>query len=215
MVRPTRNIDQQLIEAGRALLAETGCRGFSIRELTDAAGVNLGMFHYHFKTRDNFLAVVLQNVYEEMFASLTFQAHADRAHLENLRAAVNVLGRFSRDNRLLLRRLMADMMAGEAIAQQFFRNNVPRHLGVMAGLIADAQRADELPPMAIFQAMSFIAGAVAMPIMMATALQHEGFAPPPLMANLDNDVLSDVAIAQRVDMALYGLQLATKRPAYD
>jgi AcrR family transcriptional regulator len=209
MTRPTRNIDQQLLEAGRKLLLQTGVSGFSIRQLTETAGVNLGMFHYHFKTRENFLSLVLQNLYEEMFAQLEFQAHAERPPLENLRAAVNVLGRFMRDNRLLLRRLMPDAISGEPIARRFFHTNFPRHLEVMTALVREVQRAGLLRPLPLFQAMSFIAGAVAMPILMATALQEEGFAPPSLTANLDADVLSDAAIAQRVDMALKGLQAET------
>lgn len=206
MPRPSRNIDQLLIDTARELLPETGARDFSIRQLTERAGVNLGMFHYHFKTRENFLSIVLQGVYEDMFTQLTFQAKADRATLENLRAAVNVLGRFLRDNRHLLRRLMPDAMAGEPIARQFFRSNFPRHLAVMAQLVGEAQRSGVLRPLPLFQAMSFVGGAVAMPIMMATAAQAEGFVPPMISSNLDEDVLSDRAISQRVDMALKGLQ---------
>ncbi len=210
MPRPSRNIDQLLIDTGRALLPETGARDFSIRQLTERAGVNLGMFHYHFKTRENFLSIVLQGVYEEMFAQLTFQAHVERPPLENLRAAVTVLGRFLRDNRHLLRRLVPDAMAGEPIARQFFRTNFPRHLGVMAELVGEAQRTGILRRLPLFQAMSFIGGAVAMPIMMATAAQAEGFIPPLLTGDLDEDVLSDRAIAQRVDMALKGLQAGSE-----
>ena len=206
MVRPSRNIDQLLIDTGRALLPETGARDFSIRQLTDRAGVNLGMFHYHFKTRENFLSILLQGLYEEMFAQLTFQAKAERPPLENLRAAVNVLGRFLRDNRLLLRRLMPDAIAGEPIARKFFHSNFPRHLAVMAQLVGEAQRSGVLRPLPLFQAMSFVGGAVAMPIIMATAAQTEGFVPPMISGNLDEDVLSDRAISQRVDMALKGLQ---------
>lgn len=206
MVRPSRNIDQLLIDTGRALLPETGARDFSIRQLTDRAGVNLGMFHYHFKTRENFLSILLQGLYEEMFAQLTFQAKAERPPLENLRAAVNVLGRFLRDNRLLLRRLMPDAIAGEPIARKFFHSSFPRHLAVMAQLVGEAQRSGVLRPLPLFQAMSFVGGAVAMPIIMATAAQAEGFVPPMISGNLDEDVLSDRAISQRVDMALKGLQ---------
>ncbi len=204
MSRPSRNIDQLLIETGRELLPETGCRDFSIRQLTERAGVNLGMFHYHFKTRENFLSIVLQGLYEEMFSQLTFQAQAERAPLENLRAAVNVLGRFMRDNRLLFRRLMPDALAGEPTAQSFLRRNIPRHLGVIAGLVGETQRAGTLRALAPLQAITFIAGAVAMPIMMATAMQEQPV-PPPMMGDVDADVLSDAAIAQRVDMALIGL----------
>ena len=49
MARPSQNVDQRLLEAGLALLPQTGCAGLSVRRLADHAGVNLGMFHYHFK----------------------------------------------------------------------------------------------------------------------------------------------------------------------
>ena len=68
----------------------------------------------------------------------------------------------------------------DATAREFLQRNFPRHLGVMAGLVGEAQRAGDLRPLPLFQAMSFIAGAVAMPIMMATALQEQSFAPLPL-----------------------------------
>ena len=44
-----------------------------------------------------------------------------------------------------------------------------------------------------------------MPIMMATAMQVEGFVPPTISGNLAEDVLSGRAIHPRVDMALKGL----------
>ncbi|MBM4263369.1 MAG: TetR/AcrR family transcriptional regulator [Deltaproteobacteria bacterium] len=210
MTRPSRNIDRLLIDTARELLPHMGCRGFSIRQLTERAGVNLGMFHYHFKTRDNFLSIVLQGVYEEMFSRLSFQAHAERAPVENLRAAANVLGRFLRDNRLLFRRLLPDAMAGDTVAQDFLRRNFPRHLGVMTGLIGDAQRAGELRRLPLFQAMAFLAGAVGMPIMMATAMLEGRFAPS-IVDNLEQDVLSDTAIGQRVDMALAGLRPSSRQ----
>jgi len=206
VTRPSRNIDQFLITTARELLPETGCKGFSIRQLTEQAGVNLGMFHYHFKTREHFLSLVLQGVYQEMFTSLTFQAHADRPPLENLRAAINVLGRFARDNRPLLRRLLADAMSGDATAQDFFRRNFPLHLGVLAELIAAGQHAGVLRKLPPLQALTFLAGAVAMPIILTTIFTEQGGVPPQVAARLDKDVLSDAAIAERVDMALLGLR---------
>jgi AcrR family transcriptional regulator len=205
MTRPSRNIDQVLIAAARELLPETGCRGFSIRQLTDRAGVNLGMFHYHFKTREQFLSQVLHGVYQEMFATLTFQAQADRPPVENLRAAALVLGTFARDNRLLLRRLLADAMSGDAIAQEFFHRHFPLHLGVMAQLIDAGQKTGVLQKMPLLQALSFMAGAVAFPNIMVTLATEQQIAPASFLTRIEKDVLSDAAIAQRVDMAIRGL----------
>ena len=206
MTRPSRNIDQVLITTARELLPETGCRGFSIRQLTDRAGVNLGMFHYHFKTREQFLSQVLHDVYQEMFATLTFQAHADRPPLENLRAALVVLGTFARDHRLLLRRLLADALSGDATAQEFFHRHFPLHLGVMAELVVAGQQTGVLRQLPLIQALTFLAGAVAFPSILVTLATEQQIVPAPFLAHLDNDVLSDAAIAQRVDMAIRGLR---------
>ena len=150
MTRPSRNIDQVLIATARELLPETGCQGFSIRQLTERAGVNLGMFHYHFKKREKFLSQVLHDVYQEMFSTLTLQAQADRPPLENLRAALTVLGHFARDNRRLMRRLMADAMNDDPTAIDFFRRHFPLHLAVLAQLVVVGQQAGllrKIPPL--------------------------------------------------------------------
>ncbi|MBM4256144.1 MAG: TetR/AcrR family transcriptional regulator [Deltaproteobacteria bacterium] len=205
MTRPSRNIDQVLIATARELLPETGCRGFSIRQLTDRAGVNLGMFHYHFKKREEFLAHVLHEVYQEMFATLTFQAHADRPPVEHLRAALTVLGHFARDNRQLMRRLMADAMSDDPTAVEFFRRHFPLHLAVLAQLVVAGQQAGLLRKMPPLQAITFLASGIAMPNILATMFTSQGGLPAAMIERLNNDVLSDAAIAQRVDMAIRGL----------
>ncbi len=210
MTRPSRNIDQVLIATGRELLPETGCRGFSIRQLTERAGVNLGMFHYHFKTREQFLSHVLHEVYQEMFATLTFQARADRPPLENLRAAAIVLGHFARDNRHLLRRLMADAMSSDSIAIEFFQRHFPLHLTVLAELVVAGQKAGVLQKLPPLQAITFLAGATAMPNILATIFTEHGGIPPQMIDRLNHDVLSDAAITQRVDMAIRGLRTESK-----
>jgi AcrR family transcriptional regulator len=214
MSRPSRNIDQLLISTARELLPETGCRGFSIRQLTERAGVNLGMFHYHFKTREHFLSRVLQDLYQEMFTTLTFQAHAERPPLDNLRAAITVLGRFARDNRFLVRRLLADALSGDTTAQTFFRQNFPRHLGVMAELLSAGQRAGTIRKLPLTQALAFLGGAVALPNILVTVIQEQAIVPPQFLSNLDREVLSDKAIAQRVDMAIRGLAAENEASAY-
>lgn len=207
MTRPSRNIDQVLIATARELLPETGCRGFSIRQLTDRAGVNLGMFHYHFKTREQFLSQVLHDVYQEMFATLSFQAHADRPPLENLRAALTVLGCFARDNRQLMRRLMADAMSDDATALDFFRRHFPLHLAVLAELVAAGQKVGQLQKLPRLQAITFLAGAVAMPNILAAMFTAQGRLPQEALDHLTQDVLSNAAIEQRVEMALRGLSV--------
>ena len=60
MTRPSRNQDQLLIQAAKRLLPEMGISGMSLQRIADECGVNLGMFHYHFKTKDAFIRKVLE-----------------------------------------------------------------------------------------------------------------------------------------------------------
>ena len=91
MPRPSRAVDEAMLRAGRALLPRLGCRGLTQRALAAHAGVQPGMFHYHFGSKDDFLRALLQQLYhpaprvyargsagfyEEMYAGAGGQAAA-------------------------------------------------------------------------------------------------------------------------------------------
>jgi AcrR family transcriptional regulator len=205
MARPSRNLDQVLLAAGRELLPERGCAGLAVREVAERAGVNLGMFHYHFRTREAFLRAVLQQAYEEMFATLTLEAKADAEPVEGLRAALRVLGRFLRDNRPLLARVLADAMVGEACAREFVRDNLPRHVAVLRRYFLAGRRRGVLRPLAFDQALGFLAGALAMPILAGGAIASSGLVAEPRRRALERGLLGNAAIDERIDLALEAL----------
>ena len=186
------------------LLPLTGCRGLSARKLTEHAGVNLGMFHYHFRSKDNFIRTLLQQTYEQMFQDLVLKAHESASPLENLRNAIRVIAGFGLANRQLLLRIGADALAGEQVAAEFLQANLPRHLGVIAALIVEAQRAGRLVKAPLPQMIAFIAGAVMAPVLFGTALQDNS-ALAFGAAALEQAVLSREAVEQRIDFALRGL----------
>src|SRR5882672_1199192 len=202
MPRPSRNLDRALLAAGRALLPARGCAGLSIREVADAANVNLGMFHYHFKTREAFLRTLLQSMYEEMFSQLTVQRDASWGALENLRAALRFMGRFVRTNRPILARVLADALCGDPIALEFLRLNMPRHLGHMHQLIELGQRQGVLKRMPVPQALGFCAGSLAMPILFGGAVAESGELGKAGTRMLAEALLSDAAIEERIEMAI-------------
>src|SRR5687767_14393433 len=172
--RPSRNLDRALLAAGRELFPSRGCAGLTVREVADAAGVNLGMFHYHFKSREAFLRALLQNVYEGMYADLTFEGARSEDPVANLRAAVRFMGRFVRRNRPFIARRMADALAGEPVALEFARANRPRHLGLVHALIVAAQKAGRLKPVPPPQALGLLAGATAFPILVGGTVVESG-----------------------------------------
>ena len=203
MARPSRNVDALLLKAGRELYPEAGAAGLSVRKIAERAGANLGMFHYHFRTKEQFVRQLLQTLYDEMFAGLELAANAGTPR-EALRAALNLLGRFGRDNGRLLRRLIADALAGEAVALEFLRANMPRHVRVIVGLIVAGQEAGQLRAMPLPQAIAFLAGSVAAPVLIGGAIAERALVPG-MTPDLAAVIASDAAIAERVDCALAGL----------
>jgi len=213
MNRPSNQIDALLLASGRALFPSTGCAGLSLRALAEHAGVNAGMFHYHFKSKDNFLRALLQQMYEEMFASLQLDADHAGPALARLRSALITFARFARDNRRVLARIWMDVLAGEPVALAFLRDNAPRHVGLLLGLVEQAHAEGalrELPPV---QRLAFLLGSLALPMIFVAGLVDAGIAPAPIRGAFDAQVMSDAAIAQRVDLALAALRSEAPAPA--
>jgi AcrR family transcriptional regulator len=207
--RPSRNLDRALLAAGRELFPARGCAALTVREVADAAGVNLGMFHYHFKSREAFLRALLQSVYEDLYAELSARATQipvggkDMRAIEFLRAALQFMGRFVRANRPLLTRVLIDALGKDPIAIEFLDRNVPRHLGLMLGLVQQAQaegsvKADIPAP----QLLGFCAGSLAMPILFGGAVLERGHLAVATAGLLEAALLSDAALDQRIDLAL-------------
>ena len=205
MPRPSQNIELALLQSGRELYAQRGSARLSVRALTEHAGVNLGMFHYHFKSKDAFLRALLGGIYEEMFAQLSGEGSRAGPPLRRLRDTLMVLARFVRSHTAILGRVMSDAGAGDEVALDFIRTNAPRHLGVLLSLMNEAQTEGVLVPMAPLQRFTFIMGAVGMPLLVAPAVRALGVAPAVLGEALQAQVLSDEAIAERIDLALRAL----------
>ena len=210
--RPSRNLDRALLAAGRELLPHRGCAGLSVREVADAAGVNLGMFHYHFKSREAFLRALLQSMYEEMYSQLTYEADARHGPLEALRAAMRFMGRFVRANRPMLSRVLGDALCGDPLALEFLRNNFPRHLGLMLQLIEAGQAEGVLRPMPPAQAMGCCAGSLAMPIFFGGAVADSGALGEAGSKALTAALLSDAALDQRIELALAAISNPSAAP---
>jgi len=206
MPRPSQGIDQALLRSGRELFAASGCDRLSLRVLAEHAGVNVGMFHYHFKSKDNFLRTLLQQMYDEVFALLSLEAAQQGPAMQRLRLALRALGRFLREHRPFVARVWSDAAMGQPVAREFVRANAPRHLGLLLGLMAQAEADGGLRPMPPLQRFVFVMGAVAAPMFIAPVVAEIGIAGTLSGRALGAQVLSDAAIDARVDMALDALR---------
>ncbi len=205
MARPSRQIDQALLASGAALYPQCGCGGLSVRAVAAHAGASPGMFHYHFESRDAFVREVLQRFYEDLFSQIALPARQAGEPLQRLRQVLLALGRLLRQHALVLRRVLADAEAGHAVAVDFLRRNMPRHVKLLLQLLAEAEAAGQIAPRPPLLRLTFVLGAVAMPVLAASMLKEQGLLPALARPMVVPQVLSDEAIAQRAEMALKAL----------
>lgn len=209
MARPSQQTDAALLQSGRMLFPLHGCNGLSLRMLADHAGVNVGMFHYHFKNKDNYLSQLLQTMYEELFVQLQAEVAHAGTPVQRLRQTLYLFGRLLRVHGAWIGRVWVDAGLGEKVAQDFLKKNGTRHVQLISGLLVEAMQAGELATLPPMLALTFLMGGVAAPLMIAPRALEMGFVPPMMQAAL-HEVLSDEAIAERVNRALYALA-ATQR----
>lgn len=202
MPRPGRDIEAQLLRSGRKLYAQRGAAGLSVRALTEHARVNLGMFHYHFRTKDEFLRRLLAGWYEEMFGELTGRVRQDGPPLHRLGDALFFLACFLRENHAVLARVMMDAAAGHEVPARFLRENAPRHLKLLLALMDGAEREGLLVAMAPLQRFTFVMSAVNLPVLIAPRVQALGVGAKLAGGPVAAQVASDEAIRERIALAL-------------
>jgi len=96
-------------------------------------------------------------------------------------------------------------MAGEPVARDFFRDNAPRHIGLLLQLLGEGQASGALRTMPPLQGLAFLMGTVPMPMIFAAGLIDAGLTPPGGKAAFDAQVMSDEAIESRIDLVLSAL----------
>lgn len=214
MTKRVSDAPRRLLDAGRAVAREHGCGAIKVREVARKAGVNLGLFHYHFKTRDAFVRRVLDETYADFFARLNLSVGREGSPRERLRAALTAIAQFSREHRRMLVGMLRDAMTGDRLIVEFAAKSFPNHLPIVLGLIKEGVRAGQLRDLPEPLILSLLMGVVSTPNIMATMVECSGAKRPMgrSPADFQKELLSDAAIAERVDIVLAGLSRPRRRP---
>jgi AcrR family transcriptional regulator len=186
------------------MLPQTGISGLHLREVARRARVNLGLFHYHFGSKDAFTRRLLQELYEEFFAELSLESRGEGTPLERLRRSLIAFGRFMRRHRQFIVMIIQEVLQGHKGCIEFARKNMPRHVSVIAGLIEEGQAAGQIQPIPLPLAMSFAMGGIGAPNLMITMLERAGAKRAFEMApeELEALMLSDQALEQRTELII-------------
>lgn len=213
MPRPSANLDRKLVSAARAMLPRTGISGLAVREVARRAGVNAGMFHYHFKTKDAFLQRVLSECYEDFLQSFREAADGPGTSSARLRRVLVAVARFARDNRVMYALMLRELLNARPEMYAFAKANFPRHVSVVVKLIENCRREGSVRPLPVPMLAMFAMSAMGLPNVVVDALERgrartiAGFPAKEFAAML----LSDAMIEERADMAMAALAPRRRR----
>lgn len=215
MSRPAGDADKRLVRAAMEMLPQGGLAGLSVRRVAARAGVNLGMYHYHFRNKQDFHRRILDSVYETFFMRLTgaLEGAGGKSPRERLRKAVLAAASFIRENRALLFGLVRDLLADNPEVISFTRKNFPRHVVLLIRLIKDCQKAGDIRPMPVVHVLPFVFASVIGPIF---AMGFIGKILPPGLREIPLSAMkrvlaADARLEERLDMALTALAPAGSR----
>ena len=203
MKRPPRGgSERRLLDMARAMLPETGISGLRLREVARRAGVNLGLFHYHFGSKEAFTRRLLQELYEGFFTELSLESRGEGSPRERLHRSLVTIARFMRQHRQFIVMIIQELLQGHKGCIEFVRKNMPRHVAVIAGLIEEGQKAGQIKPIPLPMAMAFTMGGIGVPNLMITMLERVGAKRAFDMApkDLESLMLSDQALTQRAEL---------------
>jgi AcrR family transcriptional regulator len=208
MTRTPGNADRLMLDAGKEIVSKEGCSGLRVRELVRRAGVNLGMFHYHFQTKERFKEALLQEMYETFFEKLTFASkeHSSTA-IGQLRNTLLAMGEFVHDRSESYLGIFKDILNEDPEVIDFVTRNGPRHMAVIRELVMKCQKEGSIVSIPFPQIMAFIMTSTNLPILIGAVVRRnaKGRMKPQALKSYELDVLSNKAIAQRIDLALKGL----------
>jgi AcrR family transcriptional regulator len=206
--RPSQNTDQRLIKAAVELIPETGFSGLSLRKVAQRAGVNLGMFTYHFKNKEEFRQRVLQELYENFYARLTLEVAKSGDPEEQLRHALTLVARYIRENRKLLLAMGRDVLEKDMLVIRFVEDNFYRHVQVIVDLVKKNRKSGQIQKnLPLPMVLVFLIANLAVPNILAAVLERT-----PLGVKYDwlkkmfvPWVINDAAVSRRLDLVLKAL----------
>lgn len=205
MGRTPSKTDEKLIKAGVALARKKGLSGFTVREVCAKSGVNLGMFHYCFKTKECFDRAVLKTLYRELMDEIVVEVSPDKSARSNVAYILKSINAFAQKNRILLSALVGDVFAGNKSTLAFLTGNFTEHMSVLLQELRRAQAEGEVPAGQVFAlAIELVAPVVLPQLVLGLMSRMEGGVAPRVKALLASAAFDRTA-DERIKLALRGV----------
>ncbi len=207
MARKSTHTDKKLLAEGRKLLIKSGASKLSIRAIADAAQVNLGMFNYHFGSKENFIQTILGEIYEDFLLGFELGESKNDNELDTLRLQLLLITKFTRDNRHLILVLLNDVLSGEKTVQKFARVNMKKHFSLLATTLTACQKKGLIMKAPLPLLLTQIAASIGIVNLIPEVIKCLGISKVFGLgvSTVGKQLMTDAALEKRVEITLKGL----------
>ncbi len=179
------------------MLRQKGAASLSIREVAKKSGVNLGMFNYYFKDKNEFIKSILEDTYSPFIAELTkHQTHG-------LEEVLFSMAKFSRNHHQTILSLLGDALAGERNVVRFLQKNFTIHFAILFDELTNHFEDNKYDSKYLEHAFRFLVSSVGLPNLML------GFKIK-MNPRLKQEIDDDDNLRRRVRSAMSGLEFICK-----
>lgn len=159
MTRPSANLDKKMLEAGIKIIMKEGSAGLTVRKICSLAKVNLGMFNYCFKTKENYINRLYSGMQEETENFINIKSVEGKSGIEKLKYAILKLGERTRLNPKLAAALLLDGIKRQETYQKYLESGTLTQPDFFMYLILEAKEDGSLntkvPAQEIFTLLIF------------------------------------------------------------
>ncbi|MCL2144870.1 MAG: TetR/AcrR family transcriptional regulator [Endomicrobia bacterium] len=134
------NTEQKIIDTGIVLAKQYGISGFTVRQLCKKAKVNLGLFHYHFVSRENFENIILTSLYGSFMKDIEMNIPKDTDAVKKFEIARKIFADFILKNAPILGSLLIEVVSGNASKFNFAKDNLSKHAALFYSILEQGKK---------------------------------------------------------------------------
>ena len=130
---------ESLLDVGQRLFAKRGYDASSVRDITSAAGANLGAVTYHFGSKEALYHAVLERALVPLRETVHGAARETGPALDRIEGVLRATFAYLGDHPELPRLIVQQLAAGTELPPMVAKT-MQANIGVMTGLIREGQR---------------------------------------------------------------------------
>ena len=150
--KTVQDAKEKLLAAATRLFAEKGFAGVSIRQLTEAAGVNSAMISYYYGGKEGLYEAVLITQYERLLKKFEAVAALEAPVDEKIRQYAEVIRlTHTADQPFMARLIQGELTSPTACMEKVVRNYTSRIARIVSGIVQqgveDGEFRQDIPPL--------------------------------------------------------------------